>query len=208
MQDDPTLYPPPHMPCLSWRWQVYFFESMTQFPHCFLTFVMAFICLQVWKWKRHGGRDSCGIICSHTSGDRLSWMLSEVETHSQVVFHRVCHFTWACSFPWILGASEFGEEEGESGKWMEDEEGKGTNHYQVSTKYQRLCHVPCHILFIPHSNCERKSMIPILKVKKLRIRGNNLVKATQLINHPFGTQSPICLTSSRYFWYDNSHRYS
>lgn len=47
--------------------------------------------------------------------------------------------------------------------------------------------VPHAMANIVHSP---KSMIPILKVKKLRIRGNNLVKATQLINHPFGNAKP------------------
>ena len=150
---------------------------MTHFPHCFLTFMMASICLWVRKWTRHTNRDSCGIGLAHAGGKWLPWMPSEVKTHPQVVFHRVCHFTWTYSFPWIFDASKFVEGEGQGRKWLE-EEGKGTNHYRVSTMYQWLCQVPWHILFIPFSDSEGESFIAVLQVKKLRLRGNNLLKAT------------------------------
>ena len=78
--------------------------------------------------------------------------------------------------------------------WVEEEEGKGTNHYWVSTVYKWLCWGQWYLLFIPHSNSKGKSFILILQIQKLRLRKDNLPRVTQLINHPAGAQSQSCLT--------------
>lgn len=78
--------------------------------------------------------------------------------------------------------------------WVEEEEGKGTKHYWVSTVYKWLCRGRRHLLFIPHSNSKGKSFVLILQIKKLRLRKDKSPKVPQLITHPAGTQSQSWLT--------------